>query len=498
MPHPPLYRLFEIIPGAVLWSTFIVGITVSFIRPMWVVAFIVAFSFYWLLRVIYFIVYLSVAWRHYRRDVAVDWLARLEQGREQLTGDWRRLHHCIFLPTYRESLDVLRHTLASIAGASYQKDRMHVVIAGEARAGEAEFRARADVMMKEFGHLFDILVTVHPDGVPGEIPGKGSNLNFAGRAAVAHLGALGIAYDDVLVSAFDVDTVVHPQYFAALTWTFCTHPNRSRASYQPVALYNNNMWESPPFMRVAAFGTTFWLMTELVRPDRLFTFSSHSMPLRALMDVGFWEKDIVTEDSRIFLQCFIRYDGDYSVCPLFIPVSMYTAKAETPWRSIVNLYKQQRRWGWGVEHFPYMCWHFFIGRGRRIPFGKKLKYLWNLGEGMYSWASAPIILFVFSRLPLAVLRARAEDSVLVTTAPFVLDWLLGIGMAGILMSSILAVRLLPPRPSTTPLAAFAVHVLQWALLPLTLLCFGSIPAVEAQTRLMLGKYLGFYVAEKKQ
>ena len=39
------------------------------------------------------------------------------------------------------------------------------------------------------------------------------------------------------------------------------------------------------------------------------TFSSHSMSLRMLIDVGYWEKDIVSEDSRIFLQGLIKYDG---------------------------------------------------------------------------------------------------------------------------------------------------------------------------------------------
>ena len=58
------------------------------------------------------------------------------------------------------------------------------------------------------------------------------------------------------------------------------------------------------------------------RPEQLVSFSSHSMSLKALVEVGFWETDIVSEDSRIFFQCLSHYKGDWRAEPLLYPVYM--------------------------------------------------------------------------------------------------------------------------------------------------------------------------------
>jgi cellulose synthase/poly-beta-1,6-N-acetylglucosamine synthase-like glycosyltransferase len=439
---------------------------------------------------VYFVIFIIIGWRRYKHAITTDWdaLSRPMPGHDDL-------YHLIVIPTYSEPFEILETSFESYKNASVDLKKVIIVLSGEARA-EANFLKVSKQIRDRYEGVFKHLeITMHPDGIPGEMKGKGANAHWAGHVAKELVDKMEIDYKKVIVSYFDVDTVVHRQYFSALAYQYLLHPNPTRTAYQPVVLYNNNIWQAPLVTRVAAFGTTFWLMTDLARPDRLFTFSSHAMSLQALVDVGFWQRDIVTDDSRIFLQCFIHYKGDFTVTPLYIPLSMDTVQAETYWGSFKNLYKQQRRWAYGSEHLPYMLWHFFK-RDHGIPFAKKIKYVWNLGEGMYAWATTPVILLFLGRLPFWAASGEMRDLAFVQSGPFVLQYLLSFSMIGIMISALLSLLLLPPRPKDQPRYRILVMVLQWLCLPVTLFIWGAIPATEAQTRLMFGKYLGFWVTEK--
>jgi len=483
------YRFLEMIPGLLVWITFGTAIIFSFVKPLWVIYFIILFDLYWLFRVTYFVFYLFISWWRFNNDEAVDWLEKVKQ-----IDGWERIYHIVFLPVYKEGLDVIRTTFNSLLETKYPRDKIIIVLGFEERAKE-NYLACAEIIQREYGDkFFKLFITLHPDGLPNEIKAKGANANWMGHQAQKMIDELRIPYDDIIVSYFDIDTCTHPQYFSYLAYKFLTHPNPTRTSYQPVALYNNNVWESNAITRVTAFATTFWLLTELARPERLFTFSSHSMSWRALVDVGFWQKDIVTDDSRIFLQCFIRYNGDYTVTPMYIPVSMDATSGGNFWQSLINLYKQQRRWAWGIEHFPYMVWYFW--KNKLIPLKKKIKYFWNLGEGMYSWATAPILILILGKLPLLVASQEVKATAIFQNTPHLLKLLMTLAMIGIFVSTIVSVFLLPPIPRGKKKSVILVMILQWFLLPVTLILFGSIPAIESQTRLMFGKYLGFFNTPK--
>ena len=482
------HRFWEMVPGLLLWTTLTLAVFSSFFAPTVAVVFIIVFDLYWTLRVVYFLIHVSAAYYHYRKTIHVDWFAQVKA-----IAGWGRIHHVILLPTYQEDVSIVQTTMRSLLASAYRHDRFIVVLGGE--EGDREnFERMQPVLLEEFGGQFGkLLFTLHPRGLPGEMPGKGSNLRWMEQEVQKTIDDMGLAYADVLVTAFDVDTIAHAQYFARLTQLFLTVHNPLRASYQPLALYSNNIWDANIPVRITMFGNTFWLLGELVRPERMWTFSSHSMPWQMLVDVGFHEPDLVSEDSRIFMQGLIRYHGDYRVEPMFLPVHLDAVEGDSYLDSLKALYKQQRRWAWGVEHLPYMVQKFC--EHPEIPGRTRRKFLFNQIEGMFTWATAPILIFILGYLPFFV--AGDSASAFIANAPFSLERMMQIATIGVFASGFMSFLFLPPRPKHFPWWNWVVLVAQWAFLPITFVLFGAFPAIDAQTRFMFGKYLGFNVTKKR-
>ncbi len=487
-------RVWEILPGATIWTLLIGSVVLSFVQPIWMMYFIILFDLYWLFRVFYFTPFILLSWMRYRAAIKRDW----QTDAEALLG-YEDIRHVVFLPFSRESAEIVRETLENLTKVTYPADRLVIVLAGEERYGEVLQEVRERVMPLFAGRFGGMLLTAHPQGLEGEIPGKGSNLHHAGHELLKKMGEFHLDADTTIVSSFDIDTLVHPQYFSALTHAYLTVPEPTRSSYQPMVFYNNNLWESPAVVRIAMFGTTFWLMQELARPEGMMTFSSHSMSLRMLIDVGFWQKDIVSEDSRIFLQGLVRYSGHYRVTPLYVPVSMDTVMTGEYWKALPALYKQLRRWAWGMENFPYMM--ETLWRDPAFPRWRKLVWMFKQFEGGVMWSTAPLLIFILGYLPFFAAPETYQAFAIFQNTPFTLQWLMRLSMVGLFFSAGLSLTLLPPPPKhVSKPYAYLTMILQWALLPLTYTFFGSFPATEAITRLMLGgKYrLGFHVSPKRQ
>ena len=514
-----IYRLLEIFPAGLSWLTLISVILISWLTPVFAAIFIIVFDIYWLLKTVYLALHLRTAFKKLRRSLEINWLNQLSNinpphpptsgGEQMLNVYWTDIYHLILLPFYNESEKTIRASIESLANANYPKNKMIIVLATEKRAllrqgfgGQVGYNPLfiAEKIKKEYENkFFKFLITIHPENLPDEISGKGSNISWAGKQAKKEIiDALKISYENVLVSAFDIDTVIYPDYFSRLTYVFLNTPNNQNFSYQPVPFYTNNIWQSPALARVVALSATFWHMLQQERMERLTTFSSHSMPLQALVNVDFWQKNMVSEDSRIFWQCLLRHNGNYGVVPLHYPVKMDANAAPSFWQTIKNLYKQQRRWAWGAENVPYILFGFC--KNKEIKFHKKWHYAWVYIEGFWSWSTNTLIIFMLGWLPIVLGGEIFKQTLLAYNLPQITRWLMTLSMVGIITSAYLTIVILPPKPVEYGKHKYIEMILQWPLLLITMIVFGAFPALEAQTRLALGgKFrLGFWVTPKEK
>jgi cellulose synthase/poly-beta-1,6-N-acetylglucosamine synthase-like glycosyltransferase len=495
------------IPGLLAWTTIILMFILSWLTPFFVAIFIILFDVYWLLKTLYLSFHLRTTFSKTRENLKVNWLNKLIQNSEwTLQGfasgknriqNWKEIYHFIILPMYKEQYEVVRESFQALSKINYPKDKLIVVLSAEERAGKPTQEILKKIE-KEFGDkFFRFLTTTHPANLPNEIPGKGSNQTWAAKEVKKLIiDPLKIPYEKILVSVFDADTQVLPDYFSRLTYVFltCKHPQRS--SFQPIPLFTNNIFQAPALARVIALSSTFWHMIQQSRPERQTTFSSHSMPFKAVVEIGFWQTDIVSEDSRIFWQCYLHYNADWRVEPLFYMVSMDANVAPTFWQTMANQYKQQRRWGWGCENIPYFLNGF--RKNKKIPSRKKWYWSFVIMESFHSWATNALIIFLLGWLPLVLGGPAFNFTLLSYNLPQITRIIMTLAMVGIITSAILSIILLPPRPGWFRKWHYLLYFFQWFLMPITLIIFGAFPGLEAQTRLMLGGRfrLGFWFTPK--
>ncbi len=484
-----LYRCLEILPGFASWATLIGVVAASIYTPFAAAYFIIAFAVYWVLKTAFLSYHLRHNWKRLRHHMAIDWEKQIERF------EYGHLYQLVILPFFSEPEAVIDATLASLKNSKYDKQSMIVVLAGERRAGE-DAQAIGKRMKEKWGSSFGyFLVTEHPDDIEGELAGKGSNATWAAEHVRREvLDSHGIRYNHTLVSIFDIDTVVYPDYFNCLVWHFMTAPRPLKSSFQPVPVFNNNMWEASSLARVVAMSSTFWEMVQQERPERMATFSSHSVSFQALHEVGYWQTNMVSEDSRIYWNLLLANNGVYDVIPLSYPVSMDANAAPTFWKTVKNIYKQHRRWTYGVENFVYIMYHFTKHDG--IPLGKRIRIALQQAEGYWSLVTNPIMLFILGWAPIFFGGRVFHETVLSYNLPIVVRNLLIFAMFGLVISSLISLTMIPKRPENKSRIWYAVMALQWVLIPVTMIVFSALPGLDAQTRLMLGKYMGFWVTPK--
>ncbi len=490
-------RLLEIIPAFLSWTIILGLIILSFVKPLICVALIIVFELYWIIRTVYLTLLLVMGHRLLRKHKNRNWLGDCESlcSQNKSLIDCVNIYQAVIFPVYKEGLDILTASLDALAAVNYPKDRMIVVLAFEERASDCPERAKAleDKFKNQFFELFS---TFHPDGLIGEAKTKGANATWAAKKLKLFLDGHKITYENVIISCFDADTCVEREYFGCLVYQFINEAKPLQASYQPMPVYNNNIWQAPSFARLVEISSTYCQLMESMRLEKFVTFSSHSMSFKTLVDVDYWPVDMISDDSVIYWKAYLHYNGDYKVVPMYITVSMDVAYGKGILNTIKVQYRQKRRWAWGVENFPFLVMGFLANN--RIPLREKMRKLTFLLESHITWATWAIILGFLSPLPIVRGGFIFSQTVTGYNFPRITAVLFNITSFAILIWMVLSISILPKLPSRRNFLKQITVYTQWLLSPVIILILGSFPALDAQTRLAFGRYLTFTFTEKKR
>jgi hypothetical protein len=406
-----------------------------------------------------------------------------------------QLFNAIIVAAYNESYEVIEPTIQTIADTHYDSDKLIVIFTYEARGGEG-IEKTAKALEKRFKNTFKaFLVIKHPDGLPNEVRGKGANITFAGRYLKTWLHDQGIAYKNVIVTTLDCDNRPHATYFDYVTYEYIVHEDRKHLSYQPVSLFLNNIWDAPAPMRVLATGNSFWNIISSMRPHTLRNFASHSQPMDALVEMDFWSTRSIVEDGHQYWRSYFYFKGNYAVTPIYVPIYQDAVLSETYRRTLKAQFMQLRRWAYGASDIPYVATRIFT-KDRNVPLFPGLGRLFRLIDGHVTLASISILVAVGGWVPLLINSQAARD-IAAHQLPEVISGIQQVAMIGLLITVFLGFKMLPPRPARYKRRRTVWMVLQWGLMPITAIVYSAASAFNAQTHLLLGKYLdSFDVTEK--
>lgn len=513
------YRFFEIVPAFISYGLILLLVILSLTNPFLAAMYLLAVILTLFIKSIAIAARTMQGYGYLKKAQAVNWQKRLrdvavaenpdkklpqvskgefEYKKHQLNLEAIRqnsqdypkvgdIYHAVIVAAYNEGLETLVPTVEYVIKNSFPNQKIIFVMAYEERGGK-DMEATVKKLEAQFGKEFHAFLSVkHPKDLPDEVVGKGANVTYAGKYLKKWLVNQPIKKDNIIITTLDSDNRPDKEYFSYVAYEYIVHPNRNNLSFQPIALFLNNIWDAPAPMRVVATGNSFFNIIMSMRPHILRNFAAHSQPYKALESMDFWSVRTVVEDGHQYWRSYFHFDGKYAVLPIYVPIYQDAVLSHTYWQTLKAQFVQVRRWAYGASDVPFVAVRV-LSKNRKVPFFSGIAHLLRLIDNHTSWASMSILVTVGGWVPL-LLNQEASRSIVAHELPEVISLIQRLAMVGIFITIFLTLKMLPPRPERYKRHRNIFMLLQWLLMPITTIAYGSLAAFYSQTRLALGKYM---------
>lgn len=483
-----VHRFLEILPGTFSWTLILFPVWGSFWIPHYVAYYIILFDIFWFYKSA--TLALTAVMSHLKLNAAqkYNWLTDAKR-----LPDFKKVHHLIIVPTYMEPQKTIEKGIESIVKQDIPHEQISVCLAFEEREGP-NARDKARILRQKYKNKFaNLLITFHPE-IAKEVKGKSSNQAYAVKIAKKLLvDKQKRDINFITVTSKDADGILHEKYLACLTYKFLVDEEKHLRFWQPIILFYNNIWRVPAPIRVMNSLGSIWQTALNSRTDRLINCSMYSISLKLLDDVGYWDVDVIPEDWRIFFKSFFAKDGKVDVEPIFLPVSADAAESTSYFKSLINLYEQEKRWAWGVSDDAYIIKKWLTHT--HIPFWQRTVRVIKALEDHFLWPVNWFAITLGATVPV-LLNPLFAQTVMGQNLPKISFGILSICWVFLLTILVVDFRQRPKREEQITLFKKLVGPFEFILIPVVTFIFTALPGLDAHTRLMLGKYLEYRVTEK--
>ena len=515
-----VYRFFEILPALLSYSVFITPFVLALFEPAWAAYYLVAYVLIWFAKAMAMSIRVIQGYTRVKRAERLDWAKVLKDLQDPAKAAKKhtdsaepamRMHaanmdhvarrgkldmlpddivHVVIIATYNESQDIIHPTIDSVLASQAvdPKKKVAFFLAYEGRTGKQKEKESKETI-KQYREQFMYAEMVRHDLQPGEITGKGGNATMAGRRVAEWAKQRKIDPSRILVTVLDSDNRPAPNYLAALEYSYIVADDRKKKSYQPIAMFTNNIWDVPAIMRLSATHNSVVHTGNAMRLHALRNFSAHSQSLDALLDSDFWSVRTIVEDGHQFWRMYFTYDGDHEVIPLYTPVYQDAVLADTYKATLIAQFKQIRRWTYGASDIAYVATRaFFIPN--KVPKLDAIFKFARILEGHVTWATYSLLLVIAGWVPL--LLSQQNESVVAIQLPRILGQVNTVGLFVILVSLYIGLAITPQRPPHYSKKRWVIFLIQWAFTPIFGIIFNSMAAYYSQTRLATRRYIGSF------
>ena len=306
-----------------------------------------------------------------RRTIAINKRHKLKSTKAQdvestsaTVNNHSNIRHIVAMTLYKEPMSVLTTTLDSLVVQKDAPTRTSVIIGMEWRTPDKDAK-RDEVLSKYEGKFLRIIVTFHQSDIPGEIPGKCSNMNYACREGLRILRSdVEYKYDayEHIFTNCDCDAVFDPEYMLELETQYSKLDAADRHSciWQSIIIYKRV--SMPFFVDITGVLRTFFFMGVLI-PWNINPMSHYSLSVKLLEEGAFTHPAYQMEDIIALIRYTILTRREIRIRPLnLISINGPTSGANYL-DEIREWALQVRRWTIGAGE----VFHYFIVKTYRMP-----------------------------------------------------------------------------------------------------------------------------------